>query len=53
MKRLINNIKTTLFGSITGVTLIVDGVGKKDWALVLAGLGAFLTGLFSKDHDTH
>ena len=53
MKRLLHNIKTTLFGSVTGVTLIADGVASKDWALVLAGLGAFLTGLFAKDHDTH
>jgi hypothetical protein len=53
MRRILANLKTTLFGSVTGVTLIADGVGKKDWALILAGVGAFLTGLFSKDHDTH
>jgi len=53
MRRILANLKTTLFGSVTGVTLIADGVGKKDWALILAGVGAFLTGLFAKDHDTH
>lgn len=53
MRRLFANIKTTLFGSFTGVTLIADGVQQKDWGLILAGVGAFLTGLFAKDHDTH
>ena len=51
MKKLFLNLKTTLFGSFTGVALIVDGVGQKDWGMILAGVGAFLTGLFAKDHD--
>ena len=53
MRRLFANIKTTLFGSFTGASLIVEGVGNKDWGLILAGVGALLTGLFAKDHDTH
>ena len=53
MRRIFANIKTTLFGSFAGASLIVDGAAKKDWGLILAGVGAFLTGLFAKDHDTH
>lgn len=53
MRRILANLKTTLFGSVTGISLIVEGVGRKDWSVILAGVGAFLTGLFAKDHDTH
>lgn len=53
MKHIFKNIKTTLFGSVAGLSLLGDGIAKKDWALIVSGIGTLLVGLFAKDHDTH
>lgn len=53
MKHILKNIKTTLFGSVAGLSILGDGIAKKDIALIIAGIATFLTGIFAKDHDTH
>jgi hypothetical protein len=49
MKRFFKNIKTTLFGAVAGLPLIVDGIAQKNIGTILSGLGALLVGLFAKD----
>ena len=51
MKHFFQNIKTTLFGAVAGLPLIVEGVGTKDWAKIATGVGTLLIGLFAKDHN--
>lgn len=53
MKYIFKNIKTTLFGSIAGLSILGDGIAQKDWAMIISGIATLLTGLFAKDHDTH
>lgn len=53
MKRILLNIKTSLFGAVAGLPLIVEGVGTKDWTKIASGIGALLIGLFAKDSDVH
>lgn len=50
---LLKNIKTTLFGSVAGLSFLVDGIVKMDWAMIISGVSTILVGLFAKDHDTH
>lgn len=49
MKSIFRNIKTSVFGAVAGLPLIVEGVASKDWAKVATGLGTLLIGLFAKD----
>lgn len=53
LKALVKNWKTTAFGLITGLPLIVQGVKTQDWNLVIAGLGAIVGGSASKDFDVN
>lgn len=53
MKHILKNIKTTLFGSIAGLSILGDGIAQKDWAMIIGGIATLLTGLFAKDNDTH
>jgi hypothetical protein len=53
MRRILTNIKTSLFGSIAGGSLIADGIARKDWLMLIGGIAAALTGLLAKDSDTH
>lgn len=53
MKNVLKNLKTTLFGSIAGLSILGDGIAQKDWAMIIGGIATLLTGLFAKDHDTH
>ena len=53
MKKILINIKTSLFGAIAGLPLIIDGVSGKDWTKIASGIGALLVGLFAKDSDVH
>ena len=53
MKNIIKNIKTSLFGSVAGLPLVVDGIAKKDYSLVVSGIATLVLGLMAKDHDTH
>jgi hypothetical protein len=52
MKRFFNNIKTTVFGAVAGLPLLVDGIATKDFTKIFSGIGAILVGLFAKDHDS-
>lgn len=51
MKSIFRNIKTSLFGAVAGLPLIVEGVASKDWAKIATGLGTLLIGLFAKDSN--
>jgi hypothetical protein len=51
MKSIFRNVKTSLFGAVAGLPLIVEGVASKDWAKVATGLGTLLIGLFAKDSN--
>lgn len=51
MKKLFKNIKTTVFGAVAGLPLLVEGIATKDFAKIFSGIGALLVGLFAKDHD--
>jgi hypothetical protein len=51
MKRILKNIKTSVMGSIAGLSLIVDAIGKKDWALAIGGAATMILGLLAKDSD--
>jgi hypothetical protein len=52
MKRFFNNIKTTMFGAVAGLPLLIEGIGSKDIAKILGGIGTLLVGFFAKDHDS-
>jgi hypothetical protein len=52
MKRFINNIKTTIFGAVAGLPLLIDGIANKDIAKIFGGIGTLLVGLFAKDATT-
>lgn len=52
MKRFFNNIKTTMFGAVAGLPLLIDGIASKDIAKILSGIGTLLVGFFAKDHDS-
>lgn len=49
MNEYFNNLKTTIFGAVAGLPVIIDGLEKQDWHLVLAGVGMLLVGIFAKD----
>jgi hypothetical protein len=51
MRALFQNIKTTIFGAVAGIPMILDGVAHKDWAKIATGVGTLLIGLFAKDHN--
>jgi len=51
MKRILKNIKTSLFGSIAGGSLILDGIQQNNWVTIIAGIAAAITGLLAKDND--
>jgi hypothetical protein len=51
MKRILRNIKTSLFGSIAGLPMITEGIAHKNWTMLISGIGILLTGLLAKDND--
>ena len=51
MKRILKNIKTSIFGSIAGGSLILDAINQKNWITLIAGIAAAITGLLAKDND--
>jgi hypothetical protein len=52
MKRVLKNIKTTIFGAFAGLPILVQGIAEKNLIQIITGTSIFLTGLFAKDHDT-
>lgn len=53
MRRILQNIKTSFFGSIAGGSLIIEGLHNKNWGSVIAGIATAILGLMAKDSDTH
>ncbi len=49
MKDYFQNLKTTLFGAVAGLPLIIEGILTKNWEKALEGLGILLIGIFAKD----
>ena len=52
MKTIWINFKTTLAGAFTGLPLLFTGVEHGNIQNILAGIGMFLIGLLSKDHNS-
>lgn len=52
MKRILQNIKTSVFGAIAGLPQIVEGIADRDISKVIVGVATLAVGLFAKDHDT-
>lgn len=52
MKRILKNIKTTLFGAVAGLPQIINGIATKDISEILVGVSTLAIGLFAKDADT-
>jgi len=50
-RNIFKHILTTIVGSFTGLPVIVSGIQNHDTNTLLSGIGIFLIGLFSKDHD--
>lgn len=51
MKKLLKNIKTTLFGAVAGLPQIIDGIATKDITQIIVGISTLAVGLFAKDAD--
>jgi hypothetical protein len=51
MKSILKHIYTTLIGTFTGLPIIVSGIQSHDTKTIISGVGLFLIGLFSKDHN--
>lgn len=51
MKKIIANFKTSIFGAVAGLPMLVEGIVAKDLSKVAMGLGTLLIGLFAKDND--
>jgi len=45
------NWMTSAGGLTVGLPMIIDGISTKNWMMVLAGIGAILTGLAAKDSN--
>ena len=52
MKRVLKNIKTTIFGAFAGLPLLIQGIAGKNVLEIVSGAAIFLTGLFAKDDNT-
>jgi len=53
MKKVLGNIKTTLFGAFAGLPQIVMGIKTGDFVLVFTGASTLLMGLFAKDYNSN
>jgi len=51
MKKIIANFKTSLFGAVAGLPMLVEGIVAKDISKIAMGVGTLLIGLFAKDND--
>jgi uncharacterized membrane protein len=52
MKRILKNIKTTIFGAFAGLPVLVEGIAHKDLMQIITGASIFLTGLFAADSSS-
>ena len=53
MKKIIANFKTSIFGAVAGLPMLVEGIVAKDVSKIAMGVGTLLIGLFAKDNDIH
>lgn len=51
MKKIIANFKTSIFGAVAGLPMLVEGIVAKDISKIAMGVGTLLIGLFAKDND--
>jgi hypothetical protein len=51
MKKIIANFKTSIFGAVAGLPMLIEGIVAKDMSKVAMGVGTLLIGLFAKDND--
>ena len=51
MKRILKNLKTSIFGSVAGLPLIVEGIQSQNIVHIISGLGTLLVGLLAKDAE--
>jgi len=49
MKHILQNLKTSIFGAVAGLPIIVEGIQSKNTIQIISGLGALLVGLMAKD----
>ncbi len=49
MKEYFQNLKTTIFGAIAGLPILIEGLISQNWERALEGLGILLVGIFAKD----
>ena len=49
MKRVLKNIKTTIFGAFAGLPILIEGIAHKNLMQIVTGASIFLTGLFAAD----
>lgn len=51
MKSFFENLKTTVFGAVAGLPILVEGLQEGNVTKILAGIGMLLVGIFAKDHN--
>lgn len=51
MKKILQNLKTTVFGAVAGLPIIAEGIQNKNVVQIISGLGALLVGLLAKDAE--
>lgn len=51
MKKLFYNFKTTIFGSVAGLPIIIEGIQTKDIVKIISGFSMLFLGLVAKDHN--
>jgi hypothetical protein len=49
MKKVLKNIKTTIFGAFAGLPILIQGISSKNIMEIITGASIFLTGLFAAD----
>lgn len=52
MKRIIQNFKTSIAGSIAGLPVIIEGINQKNIIQIISGIGMLIVGLLAKDAHT-
>jgi hypothetical protein len=50
-KSILKNFVTTIIGTVTGLPVIYNGIQTHNKETIITGIGMFLIGLFSKDHN--
>ena len=49
LKNAIENIVTTIAGSVAGITEIRQGIAEQDTTQIIIGVGLLILGIFSKE----